>query len=162
MWSFLTSETHAQCCTYTITMQDTYGDGWNGGYLAVTINDVFITNASASGWGSSQSFTICQDDSLQLHYTPLDYENENIYQVYDESWNLVFADGPNPQTGFVFGTKGNCNSEAIEGSHPCLAFPVDTVQCVTADNTQMPGSGLNPYCADFKGSDVWFVMQATT
>lgn len=160
MWSFLTSETHAQCCTYTITMQDTYGDGWNGGYLAVTINDVFITNASASGWGSSQSFTICQDDSLQLHYTPLDYENENIYQVYDESWNLVFADGPNPQTGFVFGTKGNCNSEAIEGSHPCLAFPVDTVQCVTADNTQMPGSGLNPYCADFKGPDVWFVMQA--
>ena len=154
------SSAHAQCCTYTISMQDTYGDGWNGGYLSVIINDVLITNASATGWGSSQSFTICQDDSLQLHYTPLDYENENIYQVYDEHWNLIFTNGPNPQTGFVFGTKGNCNTSSIDGSHPCLAFPIDTGQCLTADNTMMPGSGLNPFCADFKGQDVWFVVQS--
>ena len=25
----------AQCCTYSINMHDSYGDGWNGGYLQV-------------------------------------------------------------------------------------------------------------------------------
>ena len=29
----------AQCCTYTLTMQDSYGDSWNGGFLEVYIND---------------------------------------------------------------------------------------------------------------------------
>lgn len=160
-WLFTaTPNAHAQCCTYTIAMQDTYGDGWNGGYLRLYINDVFTGNISGAGWGSSYAFTVCEGDSYRLEYTPQDYENENIYQVYDDSWHWVFGDGPNPQTGVVFSGTGHCGTTAIEGSHPCLAFPIDTGQCLTADNTQMPGSGLNPYCADFKGPDVWFVMQA--
>lgn len=154
------SHAYAQCCTYTIAMQDTYGDGWNGGYLSLYINDVFTANISASGWASSYHFTLCNGDTYRLQYTPQDYENENIYQLYDDNWHWIFGDGPDPHVGEVYSAIGQCGATAIEGSHPCLAFPIDTGQCLTADNTMMPGSGLNPYCADFKGKDVWFVMQS--
>ncbi|MBK8833155.1 MAG: hypothetical protein IPN60_20375 [Saprospiraceae bacterium] len=33
-----------QCCSYTLLMQDSYGDSWNGGYLEIFRNNTSLGN----------------------------------------------------------------------------------------------------------------------
>lgn len=149
----------SQCCTYTLSMHDSYGDGWNGGSLEVFINNTTVGIYSAANFGSIDTFTVCNGDSLKLIYTPGMYENENTYQLYDPVWNLVFDDGPTPQTGLVFTSLGNCLGIGFPGNNACNAIPIDTGQCLFADNTGFQGSGINPGCANYQGGDIWFTMQ---
>lgn len=148
----------AQCCTYTLSMHDSYGDGWNGGYLTVYLNNVSLGNFSASAFGSTDTFQVCNGDSLKLFYTAGAYENENSYQVYNTSWQLLHAAGPTPATGWVFDTLGDCSPLMMPGNHACNALPIDTGQCLWSDNSTFSGSGMNPGCANYQGKDVWFSM----
>ena len=141
---FQTNYATAQCCNYKLIMHDTYGDGWNGATLQVIINNESVGTYSASNFGSFASISICNGDSLAIIYTSGMYENENSYELQDSSWNIVFQDGPNPDTGIVFSTTGNCNTLLLQGSHPCTAIPIDMGQCVFTDNTGFPGTGLSP------------------
>jgi hypothetical protein len=149
----------AQCCDYTLSMHDSYGDGWNGASLQVLINNISIGTYSASNFGSTVTLSVCNGDSLDLNYTSGSYENENSYELQDSSWNIVFQDGPNPDTGSVFSSIADCNTPLALGVYPCTAIPIDTGQCVSADNTGSPGSGWNPNCANYQGTDLWFIMQ---
>ena len=149
-------EANAQCCYYKLTMQDSYGDGWNGGFLSVSINGTFNGNYSASGVGSFDSILVCTGDSLNLSYSAGEYENENSYQLYDASWNPLFSNGPNPAIGNVFHTTGDCNSVSVLGSNPCTAIPIDTGQCVFNTNVGFLHTGINPGCANYQGPEVWF------
>ena len=147
---------NAQCCWYRLTMQDSYGDGWNGGYLEIKINGSSIGTFAAIQYGSVDSFQVCQGDAITIYYTSGSYENENTYQLHDAAWNLIHQDGPTPATGLVFSSTGNCLSTPVLGSHPCVALPIDTGMCVVQNNSGFPGSGLVPNCASYQGSDIWF------
>ena len=148
----------AQSCNYTLSMHDSYGDGWNGATLEVLINNLSVGLFSAINSGSVDTLLVNTGDSLNLIYTAGDYENENSYELQDASWNIVFQDGPPPDTGLVFSSTVDCNTPLLPGSHPCLAIPVDT-GCIFTDNTGFPGSGLIPNCSWFEGGDIWFTMQ---
>jgi CotH kinase protein len=148
----------AQCCNHILQMNDSYGDGWNGGQLMVFINGVANGPFAASGFGSDATFTVCTGDALELVYTPQDWENENTYVLYDQWGNVVFADGPDPVTGSVFNGIGDCTQIPAPGTVPCAALPIDTVDCVIANNSAAPGTGINPGCADYQGGDVWYNM----
>jgi len=158
--SFLFHATWAQSqdCSYSLNMHDSYGDGWNGGYLAVFINGGLVGNYYAANYGSVATFQISDGDALELFYTPGDYENENSYQLFDPAWNFLFGDGPNPQIGNVFSSTGDCDGLILPGNHPCTAIPIDT-GCFMTSNAGYPGSGLNPGCANYAGADIWFAMQ---
>jgi len=149
----------AQCCEYTLSMHDSYGDGWNGGYLEIFKNGTSLGIFAGSGWGSSATISFCDGDSIKFVYTSSMYENENTYELYTADYNLVLEDGPDPHTGVAFAIAGDCNSTPIPGNHPCTAFPIDTITCGLGDNTNLVGSGLNPGCAEFKGNDMWFTMK---
>ena len=148
-----------QCCFYTLSMHDSYGDGWNGGNIEVLTNHISLGNFSASNFGSTGTFRVCNGDTLELFYNAGSYESENTYQLYDSAWNLVFADGPTPGTGNVFSSAGNCSGLIIPGSNPCTALPIDTGQCLVLDNTGFQGSGINPNCANYQGADIWLTLQ---
>jgi hypothetical protein len=150
--------TQAQCCDYTITMHDSYGDGWNGGNLQVLVNNSIIGTFSAQNNASTASFQVCTNDTLQLIYNAGDYEEENSYELYNQNWNLLFNDGPNPSPGLAFDSVANCVSIIVPGNHPCTALPLDTIQCVLVDNSNALGSGINAGCANYNGSDIWFKM----
>lgn len=156
---FLSAAGKSLSCNYTISMYDTYGDGWNGGYLQVYINSAIVGNFAGSNFGSSATFQVANGDAVELFYNSGSYEEENTYLLYDAAWNLIFSDGPNPQTGLVFSATGNCTSTLIPGNHPCTAMPIDTGQCIVANNSAMTGSGLNAGCASYAGADFWFVLQ---
>ncbi len=149
----------AQCCAYSITMHDGYGDGWNGATLEVFVNGLSVGIFSASNTGSAASVSICNGDVLELVYSPGDYENENSYEVQDPAWNIVFQDGPTPAIGSVFSGIGNCDAPPLPGMHPCLAIPIETIECISVDNTGFPGSPYTPNCSWFAGGDIWYTLQ---
>ncbi len=140
-------------------MQDSYGDGWNGAYLEVFVNDGLVGTFAAVEFGSIAEIDIIEGDWLELFYTAGEYENENTYQLFDPGWNIVFSDGPNPEEGNVFSSFLDCDSTMVPGGNPCSAIAIDT-GCFMTSNFGLPGSGNNPGCANFQGSDIWFILQA--
>jgi hypothetical protein len=149
---------NAQCCDYLLNMSDSYGDGWNGGQLTVSVNGAPVGTFAAVGSGSTASFTICNGDQLTLSYASGEWENENTYQVFGPAGNFVFGDGPDPAIGTVFTGVGDCDQVPPPGAVPCAALPIDTVDCLIVDNSGLLGSGLSPGCANFQGGDIWFTM----
>lgn len=148
----------AQCCDHTLTMQDGYGDGWNGGHLEVFVNGASVGTFSATGYGSTATFSACDGDLIELTYTAADWENENTYWLSAGNGTVLFADGPSPAAGQVFSTTVDCAAPVIPGNAPCTALPIDTADCIIVDNAGFPGTGINPGCANYVGGDVWFAM----
>ena len=62
---------HSQC-THTIRLTDTFGDGWNGGYVSVSVNGVTVlTNITlASGFGPlNYNFTASSGSTIRVFRT---------------------------------------------------------------------------------------------
>lgn len=100
------------CCEYTVDMDDSFGDGWNGGILEVWVNGSNAGTFSAAGFGSVETFGICDGDNIEFIYTAGAWEEENSYSIFDSQNNLLFADGPNPTAGLVYTTTAVCTAGA--------------------------------------------------
>lgn len=148
----------SQCCEYSLIMNDSYGDGWDGAMMDVSINGVTINSVTAVGAGTTFSFEVCNGDLVELVYTSGDYENEHSYLLFDAALNMLFSDGPNPMVGSVFSITGDCDAPAAPGHHPCNAIAMNITDCVQGNNTGFSNSGYNPGCAAFSGADIWFAM----
>ena len=75
----------------TITLSDSYGDGWNGNSLTVDGQD--YTQEDSYGWpytpGASESFSACVDLAVCMNVT---YNATGSYS-YENSWSISDADG---------------------------------------------------------------------
>ncbi|MFD2823092.1 hypothetical protein ACFS5M_05390 [Lacinutrix iliipiscaria] len=109
-------------CIWTFEMTDAYGDGWNGGYLSLTVDGVTTDyfNEDLDGvLGVSETQTI---DVLVQKDVPfsIDYvsgggtgdapgwESENTY-VITAADGTVYSDGPVPTEGNVTSGANGCN-----------------------------------------------------
>lgn len=78
---------------YTLTMEDVYGDGWNGGFITISIDGVESTY-SAPGALSVETITIPEGTSRFLFtYTAGDWEGENLYTFTDPNGVVLLEDG---------------------------------------------------------------------
>jgi hypothetical protein len=61
----------SQSCSHTIQRTDTYGDGWNGGKVSVSVNGVTVlSNLSCSGYGpTSSTFTAAVGATIRVYRT---------------------------------------------------------------------------------------------
>lgn len=148
----------AQCCDYHLAMQDAYGDGWNGAVLEVRVNGAAVGEFAALGVASSAVFNVCNGDIIEMEYTAGAWENENSFQLLGPFGLVLHADGPTPATGVVYTGVSDCSSVPPAGTSPCVALPIDTANCVTADNTGVEGTGMPPGCANYQGGDIWYAM----
>lgn len=105
------------CCSYTLKMYDSYGDGWNGGYLEVFINGVSLGMFSATGSSSSEIIDVCAGDQIQFFYTSGTWEEENSYTLLNSGGTVVFSDGPNPATGLVYTGSSSCVFDPPSTNH---------------------------------------------
>jgi gliding motility-associated-like protein len=98
-------------CCYTLDMQDSWGDGWNGANIMVNPTaGPPLGPFTAVGTGSIITFCVPDGTTFTLNYTPGTFENEVTYQLYDPTMTQIFNDGPNPATGNVFTTTANCGT----------------------------------------------------
>ncbi len=104
-------------CKYILTMNDSWGDGWNGGFLTLFINGVEESRHMAKTSQTVDTLYIPDGSTFSLTYTSGQYENENSYTLTDPNGTTVFSDGPNPATGTVYSATSACSfSNPITGT----------------------------------------------
>ena len=102
-WSVVCAETiENPSGDYVITMQDSYGDGWNGAAVAVTIDGV-VTNVTIDD-GSSGTQTISVPDgssSITFDYVSGDYDSEVTFQIKSPKNNIIADVAAPPAVGAI-------------------------------------------------------------
>ncbi len=88
-------------CGVTIQMNDSYGDGWNGGFLEIFFDGISQGTYSAAGTGSTANLSIPAGQTMTVNYTSGSWEGENTYTI-SIGGSVVFSDGTNPSTGLVY------------------------------------------------------------
>ena len=87
-------------CDYTLELQDSWGDGWNGGSLDVDINGT-ITNYGFLGTDGSPAgdvynipIAVNDGDAVTVSVnTPGSYPTEAQWDIRDASGTIIFTDG---------------------------------------------------------------------
>ncbi len=91
-----TISTAGTCGFFTLDLEDSFGDGWNGGYIDVYVNGVLFSSGITliNGYGpESTSIPVNQGDVVSIDYTAGSYSYENNYSVYDQATNLLVTEG---------------------------------------------------------------------
>ena len=129
--SFTTAIVAGSCGIFNLELYDSFGDGWNGGFMNVVINGntAFSGLTLASGSGP-EIFPISVNigDVVDFLYTSGGYSNENSYKVFDENGILLFEEG-----------LGNSTPNSVFGLEACPSCPAPSN---LSANTSTPGTAL--------------------
>ncbi|MBP7513516.1 MAG: gliding motility-associated C-terminal domain-containing protein [Flavobacteriales bacterium] len=143
-----------QDCEWTLEMNDSGWDGWNGASLTITVDGV-PTVYSCAGNFQSISIPITAGDEITLTYAPGAWEWEVSYTLMDDMGNTIFDDGPNPLVGLVWTGQATCGGEGgmtwewtpTEGlSDPTIPDPTVVVTSETEFTVSAWPTG-HPVCA---------------
>lgn len=87
---------------YTIEINDSFGDGWDGAFITVTQDGVETEYTIDDGSAGEFSFNV-PDGTTELifEYTPGSFEGEHTYTIIGPTGELAVEDGPNPTPGVV-------------------------------------------------------------
>lgn len=96
---FLTAQNDT--CNYRIQLIDFFGDGWDGAELIV------VTSADTNRYTLPDStirfvdIPAIQNETLQIFFSSGAFDEEISYIVFDPMGEIIFNDGPFPDTGLV-------------------------------------------------------------
>jgi hypothetical protein len=119
-----------------IDLQDSFGDGWNGGSLDVNINGSFFANYTLPTGSVGQfTFNAASLDVVTFSYNSGSFDNEVTYQISIGGAQL-FADGTNPLIGLAF-------THQCGGCDPAGSLVTTNITALSADVGWASGGG-NP------------------
>jgi hypothetical protein len=98
-------------CAYTLRLQDSAGDGWNGGFVTLCINGT-CTNYTVFGSISTVVFSAPLGANVTLSYTPAGgFQNQISYSILANNGFIMFGSTNPPASGFnyAFTVDGTCN-----------------------------------------------------
>jgi len=102
------------CCSYTLQMDDTFGDGWDGASIDVNINGALFGNftipAGQGNFTVTEIIPICDGDLLELTYNSGNFENEHSYTLFDANSGVAFNATAPPTTGNVYSANASCSA----------------------------------------------------
>ena len=85
---------------WTLELQDSYGDSWNGASLSVTIDGVATDYSHDDGSATTHTFTVPEGTTeIQIVYNSGSYDEENNFQVISANGETVLDLGPSPAAG---------------------------------------------------------------
>ncbi|MCB0636917.1 MAG: hypothetical protein KDC54_09890, partial [Lewinella sp.] len=137
-------------CTYTLELYDSFGDGWNGSVLTVSIDgnatDYTLFNDANDSFNSFP-IVVTEGQEVSLSYSPGTFEGEVTYFLYDSDGNLTFSDGPNPTVGTdIFTFTSVCPSCPSVLSN---SVSVDDIRAYYADVSWIPTDPDGVYLLEF-------------
>ena len=87
---------------YTIEFEDSFGDGWDGAFITVTINGMATDYTLESGSSTDTTIVVPEGTTtLIFSYTAGSFEEEHSYVIVDPFGGDAAADGPNPAVGEI-------------------------------------------------------------
>jgi hypothetical protein len=139
LFSLLTYYGFSQSCTHTIQRTDTWGDGWNGGLVSVSVNGVTVlSNLSCVGAGpTSSNFTATAGQIIRVWRTAAgSYPYEMRIRVISSSGAVVI--------NTIEPLSGTSSSGGRVGTATCGAPPppvscTNTYSYLTATMPSTPG-----------------------
>ena len=94
---------------WIIDMQDSYGDGWNGAKMAVTVGSTTTEYTITTGFDAQYIIDVPTGTAaLVFNYSPGDWESEVTWQITSPQGEVVADEGPDPPTGPVKLTLDFC------------------------------------------------------
>ena len=129
--SFTTAIVAGSCGIFNLELYDSWGDGWNGGFMDVVINgNLAFSGLTLVSGNGPEIFPISVNigDVLGFVYTPGSYSGENSYKVLDENGVLVFEEG-----------LGNSTPNSVFGVEACPSCPAPSN---LSANTSTAGTAL--------------------
>jgi hypothetical protein len=107
-------------CVHTISLTDSYGDGWNGGKVNVQVNGITVLSSItlASGAGPLvYDFNASLGDDIAVVYTSGSWAGENYFEVFDGQGTELTVGG-GYQSGWRPYYEGNWNGMAYCSNGP--------------------------------------------
>ncbi|MCB0628491.1 MAG: T9SS type A sorting domain-containing protein [Saprospiraceae bacterium] len=95
-------------CEYQLELYDSFGDGWNGGFLTVTINDKPEQYPFVDGNQKNYSILLIEGDSLFIRFTPGVFPFENSFALFDAEGTEIYHSDQNPDPDDVFSIRVDC------------------------------------------------------
>ena len=127
----------ADQCAYTFLLTDSYGDGWNGGTLAVQQNGVTVTTLAATNYGyisggatDTVLVNLCDNISTSLVWTAGSYASEASFAVIGPDGTEVYA-SPAMDSYSTYTFTTNCSGS---GPATCQAPTNLTVNTITENS----------------------------
>lgn len=98
-------------CTYELSLDDSWGDGWNGNTIDVRVGAVTTNYTLSNGNDTTILLSVNTGDTIQLTYfnTGL-YQNEVSFELFDANQISIFASGQAPTPGLNVDTTAFCPS----------------------------------------------------
>ena len=93
-------ETAAATSDVTLSLVDSWGDGWNGGFVTVNGTDYTVESGATADFILSVDLSGCTD----VVYTAGSYTNENSWSVSDADGNVLVS------MGNASGSFGSCGT----------------------------------------------------
>lgn len=97
-------------CEYTLRLYDSFGDGWNGGFLTISINGKSENYPFEDGIVREYSLFALEGDSLSIWFTPGSFAFEASFSVFNSEGTEIFYSGQDPPFGEVYRTSIDCPS----------------------------------------------------
>lgn len=142
---FYVSQQEAGSGTATLDMFDSFGDGWNGASLVVSINGNPVSGSpfSAVGSGTTATFTVSNGDTLSLVMNSGSFDSEISYTLTGPDGAVIF-NAPSPiAIGPVFTGVVNvlgCPSDLSMVSVMVNPNYLDTVVMTACDSMMVAGA----------------------
>ena len=144
-------------------MQDSYGDGWNGASLDVSVNGNLVSSLTFTNGGSyiDSVFTM-GGDFVEFNFNSGNWDTEITYQIYDPSSVQLGSYGPYPtnqgNSGPVVSDTSNstCQPQFVN-----VTFQVDMSNMSGNFNTPEVNGNWNNFCGncdqltDLNGDGIW-------
>jgi len=156
--TFLSSLFVSGQCHYVVDMQDSYGDGWNGASIDVSVNGTTVANMTCSGSASIDSIATLSGDIVEFSFISGSWDSEITFQITDPSAAALGSFGPNPTVG-VFLT--NTSNSVCLPTTVNVTFQVDMNQVTNSFTTPEVNGTWNSWCGncnpmtDNDGDGVW-------
>jgi len=84
---------------YVLDMNDSYGDGWNGASVRLTVDGV-ATDYSIAGSSGSETITIPADAAeMKWEFISGDWDSEITFSLTAPNGKPAYSDGPSPFVG---------------------------------------------------------------
>jgi len=137
----------AASCDYTINMIDSFGDGWNGASIDISINGSFfvsVTNVSTTAANAIQTYTFSSfnGDSVSFSFTSGLYDNEISFEIFDPTSNsLTSGIVAAPLNSGVFLTDASSPSSCLPPPNYTVYFELHTAY-FTANGGSISPDGI--------------------
>lgn len=120
-------------CSITIVGADSYGDGWNGGSLAIMQGGATVGTFTLSGGSSgTASYMVAANMPVSFVWSSGSYVDEVSFEIYNFGNVLLFSDNA-PNDGTVFTLNNPCSD--------CFAPDGVHVDSLTSDYARLVWSG---------------------